>query len=747
MKCHPFLALAGIAQVAASLKLIDESEDNGVICYTYLSTYLAAVDAGPAPALPTTRGILPPYFTNRSTSAVPSSTFPADRESSIILQDPDSTVALPTSSDFAILTEFTDLVSPTAAISSEASATSSQAEVTGQAVIFFVAPDTDNQRRSLVKRDIPGGFVNGVNPVDICADADIFQLADGQLLDNGSPVYYSGEPYKQFASDGAPPDGAITREFAAVNGNLVFTSSSLPNTGFCQDDNGQVYITFGSSPPGCDPVLLQVYTGKLNIEQCRNGEIPGPDQASSISSELSPVTESTDIVNLPMSSGSQEPASTVLVEPTDVLASTDTSPILTETQSTAIAEEEEETATTDSSSTDLSSQTSSRSLASSTISTIKSQSIPLFPTLSSTDSIGTTVSEDITSSSELSLEPSSSIVLSTDSTATEPATEETTTSISTTTLPEETESSTQLGSTTTAEETTATETTTTAEDTTATETTTTAEDTTATETTTAAGDTTATETTTTVEETTVTEPTTTAETTSATEETTTTTEETTTTGCNSEVTLTTVALLNPTPVFDYENGPLNEAVEIILPFNVANTGATSVYVTTNGVISVGSDTGGDVLSPLNEQLPTDQLSLIAICPYWDGFLPDYTRGDTIVYEVFEGQHGTQATFEWIVGKDNDDVFHFSATLYKNHPGTFKFAYYTTPEKGSSATVGMQDRFNDEAYGYSFDEAIIFDGSIVIFNLYSHATELLPLDATECGKGDPPDGSNLFTGGD
>ncbi|CAG2009758.1 unnamed protein product, partial [Fusarium graminearum] len=126
MKWQPLLVLSSIVQGAAGLKLIDESEDNGVICYTYLSTYLVAVDAetaGPAPALPTTRGILPPYFTNRSTSAVPLSTVSADRGSSIVLQDPDSTVALLTSSDIAIAipTEFTDLVSPTVIISSEES--------------------------------------------------------------------------------------------------------------------------------------------------------------------------------------------------------------------------------------------------------------------------------------------------------------------------------------------------------------------------------------------------------------------------------------------------------------------------------------------------------------------------------------------------------------------------------------------------------------------------------------------------
>ncbi|CAG1962642.1 unnamed protein product [Fusarium graminearum] len=650
MKCYPFLAFGSIAQVAAGLKLIDESEDNGVICYTYLSTYLAAVDAGPAPALPTTRGILPPYFTNRSTSALPLSTLLAERESSIVLQDPDSTVALVTSSDFAILTEFTDLFNPTTTISSEASATSSQAEVTGQAVIFFVTPDTGNQRRSLVKKDIPGGFVNGVNPL--------------------------------FASDGIPPDGAITKEFAAVNGRLVFASRSLPgnNAGFCQDDTGLVYITFDSSPPGCDPVILLVYT----VEQCRNGEIPGSAQASSIISEStqSPITE---------------PTSTVLADPTDVSASSDTALVVTATSSTVMAEEEEETTTVDSSSTDIPSQpplfTSSLSLTQSTISTIESKSASLLPSSSSTDSIGTTVSEDIPSSSESSLEPSSSIFLSTDSTAMEPATEETTKSISTTTLPEETESLTQLGSTTTTE------------------------DTTATETTTASGDTT------------------------VTEETTTTAEETTTTPCNSEVAVTTAALLNPTPVFDDSDDHDDDIAAVVLPFNVAYSDQSTVYVSTNGFIGVGSDL--DSNPGENSWLPTENIAPIAVCPYWSDLSLTRRNGDTIVYEVFDGQHGMQATFEWIVTSSNGIRVHFSTTFYKDFPQISRFSYYAIDGTGRIATTGAQNNDRDEyfeLYGFVKDGAslfISFDGSVF---------ETLTFDSTECGKGDPPDGAAAFSQG-
>ncbi|CAG2011594.1 unnamed protein product, partial [Fusarium graminearum] len=681
----------------------------------------------------------------------------------------------------------------------EVSTTSSQAEITGEAVIFFVAPDTDNQRRSLVKRVTPGGFINRASPVDICTDADTFQLTDGQLLDNGSPIYYNGEPYKQFGSDDTLPDGAITREFASVNGRLVFASRSLPsnNAGFCQDDTGQVYITFGSSPPGCDPIILQVYT----VEQCLNGEIPGPAQASSI------ISESTQ-------SPVPEPTSTVLADTTDTSPSTDTSPVLTGTHSTDTAEEEE-TASVASSSTVIPSQpslfTSSLSLTLSEISTIASQSAPLLPTYSSTDSTVATLSTDISSYSESSLlQPASSTLLSTDSTATEPFTEETTTSISTTTLAEESEtsslpiSSTQLETTTTAEanattetttvgeeaavtdtttteeETTATdittaddetiatetttiaeettttaegalatETTTTAEATTATETTTTAEETTATETTTAEEGTTATETGTTATETTTTaEETTATDTTAIAEDTTTTAEETipttvtTTTGCDSVAVLSTVALLNPTPIFVDSSDHDDEAVEIVLPFDVARSGQRKVYVSTNGVISVGSDVLANNAG--NVELPTDDLPPIALCAYWDDLILVSDEGNTIVYEVFDGQHGTQATFEWIVNSFQDgSLVHFSATLYKDFPQVTRFSYYFT-DGGGSATTGGQDRNTGDTRQISFDEPdSVVDGTAVFFNFETEVLDRRSFDNTECGKGDPFDRSSAF----
>jgi hypothetical protein len=72
------------------------------------------------------------------------------------------------------------------------------------------------------------------------------------------------------------------------------------DTGFCQvTDTGQVFITFGSAPPGCIDVSLRVYGGKspltiwgpkLNAPQSNNAKMGGSlgliCQALSMSSQL-----------------------------------------------------------------------------------------------------------------------------------------------------------------------------------------------------------------------------------------------------------------------------------------------------------------------------------------------------------------------------------------------------------------------------------------------------------------------------
>lgn len=67
-------------------------------------------------------------------------------------------------------------------------------------------------------------------------DASAFSLSDGRLLDDGKPIYYNGEDYKELqGQQTTSPRGAVTTTFAGDGGFLLFRSPDLPNgeAGFC----------------------------------------------------------------------------------------------------------------------------------------------------------------------------------------------------------------------------------------------------------------------------------------------------------------------------------------------------------------------------------------------------------------------------------------------------------------------------------------------------------------------------------
>jgi hypothetical protein len=238
------LTIASTVQAAAALEPIGNPEFvHRSLCFTYLSSYLAPVqtdiaepDFPTAPNFPTTKSgpaLPPPFVVNPSTSVAASSraTFLAVSESSEITQNP--TPGFGSSFSSGLLTTLSDdqnqettgsgTLSPSnAATSSQASTTSSGAGVSGEAIILAIVPQTGDEKRQLSKRALGGFIMNGnVANAQICTDAAAFSLASGQLLDQGSPVYYSvGEPFKQLRGQRSPPDGAISTTFLNVGGGL-----------------------------------------------------------------------------------------------------------------------------------------------------------------------------------------------------------------------------------------------------------------------------------------------------------------------------------------------------------------------------------------------------------------------------------------------------------------------------------------------------------------------------------------------
>ncbi|KAF5523290.1 hypothetical protein CGCA056_v005516 [Colletotrichum aenigma] len=155
----------------------------------------------------------------------------------------------------------------------------SESAATVQPLIFLVVPGPTLVKRSL-RRRVLGGFVvenTNENRQD-CNNAKPYDLAFGQLSIDGVPVFYAGESYKLLNAGGTPPVDSVTTTFSVSEGVLQFSNTILPvdQASFCQDRTAQVYITFASRPPNCDPVSLVAYT----VEQCQNGQIVVPSSSS-----------------------------------------------------------------------------------------------------------------------------------------------------------------------------------------------------------------------------------------------------------------------------------------------------------------------------------------------------------------------------------------------------------------------------------------------------------------------------------
>ncbi|WKT52217.1 hypothetical protein QSH57_002731 [Fusarium oxysporum f. sp. vasinfectum] len=384
-------------------------------CITYVSTYLVPMQASSnlteigeatkysslAPTLDVTAADNASSVTTQiSTEDTSSSAFetqlvndqPTEPQSGT--ESTDGTTIVPTSSVKAELTS----------LSNTASASSIVTEPAGQSIIFLISLP-ENDKRDLSRR-ATSGFVGNENP-GVCTFAAVFTLSDDQLLEDGIPIYYAGEEFKELSGQGQAPSDAVTKTFLSSGGGLQFTNAKLPGgqAGFCQDSSGKVYITFSSGPPGCVPVDLSVYEDVTST-----GEAPGQSQTLSASSadstsveaftsSSSSTTGSTDTATVPfgtMTSSSPGLSITTTVSPlsssfdSSGSSAADSSGV-EEVQSSSVSEEgfPETVSNSDAASSDVTSDTVTDGDGSATSQNISDE------TPMSTDSSETTTSSDM----------------------------------------------------------------------------------------------------------------------------------------------------------------------------------------------------------------------------------------------------------------------------------------------------------------------------------------------------------------
>ncbi|KAF4449059.1 hypothetical protein F53441_7603 [Fusarium austroafricanum] len=337
-------------------------------------------------------------------------------------------------------------------------------EPPGRSVIFLIQQESDNQKRDIKKR-ATGGFVGANNP-DICTFASVFNLAEGRLFSGGLPIFYdSGEEFKVLdgQSGGSLTSSSITRTFETIDQALVFRNSGLPNgqAGFCQVSSGQVYVTFGTQPLGCEPVTLVVY----DIEQCQDGRLDTSTTSGTVS-ETSTTEEASS--GSPSSEESMTAETTVPTE-SNSPSSSQADPSVSSSETSGFGGFSTTPTEVVTSSASTSSQASSSEVSSTISSEVSFSSAltqsPILSSESSTEASSSTrseVSSSLTNTSAGSTLQSSSESIVPASSSTSPSSEETTasTSAETSESSSEIETSTTEGITTTGPDTTTAETTT-----------------------------------------------------------------------------------------------------------------------------------------------------------------------------------------------------------------------------------------------------------------------------------------------
>ncbi|KAF5534395.1 hypothetical protein FMEXI_11295, partial [Fusarium mexicanum] len=256
-------------------------------CVTYLSTYLVPISAATSsPAESSLSGIESSTSLDISVTLNPSSSLPFTPGVTSSLVTTEVETAPPSSTTVPSILD--------------------------EQIVFRVVPDTPDNNR--LRRRALGGFIGSSS--EVCNNANVFNLVDGQLLEGNVPIYFNGEDYKVFGGQQGPvPSGAITRTFFRDGDILRFQSSRIiPNgeAGFCQTpSDGQVYITFSSQPAGCITAQLSA----IGVQECVNGDVTASASATSEAQQFASASSLEPIISIPSSSDELPPG--VSTRPTE----------------------------------------------------------------------------------------------------------------------------------------------------------------------------------------------------------------------------------------------------------------------------------------------------------------------------------------------------------------------------------------------------------------------------------------------
>ena len=92
--------------------------------------------------------------------------------------------------------------------------------------------------------------------------------------------------------------------------------------------------------------------------------------------------------------------------------------------------------------------------------------------------------------------------------------------------------------------------------------------------------------------------------------------------------------------------------------------------------------------------------------FWDDLIILFGYSHTVYYQIEGYGSNRTLTFNFRTAKAgmSNDVYHFQARFFERRPGAIEFHYIEAPDRGASATIGVQ--------GNIF---IMFEASIIILD--------------------------------
>ncbi|MFZ3569712.1 S8 family serine peptidase [Streptomyces sp. BH097] len=153
-----------------------------------------------------------------------------------------------------------------------------------------------------------------------------------------------------------------------------------------------------------------------------------------------------------------------------------------------------------------------------------------------------------------------------------------------------------------------------------------------------------------------------------------------------------------------------DAKTVPLPFPVSFYGVkyTSAAVTTDGLVNFLSSRIGDYE---NEALPTETQPNGIVAPLWDDLTLDKK---STVQTATTGETGSRrfaVVWNNVLFAGTTDRATFEA-VFDEATGAITFQYQSVTGKGASATVGIENQAGDDALQYSYDQAVVTNGSAI-----------------------------------